>query len=154
VLVLPRAIVVQVVAEGEATPGDLLVGLSLRYQGRDYFNTLVGLTGTDGAAELLGATLLADFRDSQRLFPMDYRVPLAECDPTAGIAVLGGDAFLRQRAAGQGIGYIPPAVHAQWARARNATVASTRIDLALDQPDAAGVVRGVLTVTPAPRAQA
>ncbi len=153
-LVLPHAISVKVVAEDGAAPHDLLVSLSIRYEGRDYYNTSVGLTNADGTARRLGSDLAVDFRNDQLMWLMDYRVPLAQCDAIAGVEVPGEHAYLLQRAAGEESGLATPETQRIWAVARNALVTTARGVIALDQPDAAGVVHGVLAVRPAPRGRA
>jgi hypothetical protein len=65
----------------------ILVSLDVRIAGRYSFGTNLGLTDRSGEAAITGAQLEADFERNQHLFPMDLKVPLAECDSVVGVKV-------------------------------------------------------------------
>ena len=71
----------------------ILIGLDTHVEGRYYWGTIIGLTDTAGSASVTATKLAADFASDQALFPMDYKVPLRDCDPQVTVRISGGRAF-------------------------------------------------------------
>jgi len=149
-LVLPSAIEAEVHwDDGSAVP-DALVALHLRMHDRYYYGTLLGLTAGDGSVRLTRDALEQDFGEDRRLFPMDYRVPLAECDPVAEVRVDGGAEFARRRAAIDNTTLISPAAAALWRAALNERLQPAVAEIRLDAPNVSGTVRAAVIVRPEP----
>ena len=123
-MILPNRIEVQLVAPLGASAHDLLVALDLRYDGRYYFGTLVGLTDSAGYVCISREEIERAFKEDQRLFPMYYRVPLSECDAEAIVRVEGGREFMRRRTE-LDYPFISAETRAVWQRARNERIGST-----------------------------
>jgi hypothetical protein len=128
-LQLPEAMEVAVSdTTGEAL-ANILVNLDLRWHGNYYFGTHVGLTAADGIARATASAIAHSFRESQIAFPMDYKVPLAECDDTVGIGVLDSTEFISASREAASSGLVTAQAKGDWARAANADVLSRRIDV-------------------------
>jgi hypothetical protein len=65
---------------------------------------------------------------------MDYKVTLAACDPSATVALLGGDTFVKERAAAIASSLVSPEARQLWSRARNAGVRSAVTQVQLTTP--------------------
>jgi hypothetical protein len=111
---------------------DLLVTLDLQVQGNYYHGTLVGLTDAHGVARLTRSELEAQFAQDRRTFPMDYRVPLSDCDSTVIVKLRGGQEFETQRQAAMGNPLVLPEATAQWDRARNGRFVTATRTTSLD----------------------
>lgn len=144
---LPHAIEVNVsLAEGE--PGvDLLVALDIHHAGRYYFGTLLGLTDRAGGVRADQATVVESFTENQRLFPMDYRVPLSDCDALAVLRIEGGKEFTERQASAVDSLFVTPATKALWRTAKNAGIQSSEIPLRLDETDRNGIAKGRITLS-------
>jgi hypothetical protein len=131
---LPSKLLIQV------TPGfhkdvrvsELLVSLLIRYQGRTYYSTLLGLTDAAGRLEVSGDVIARDYRESQRQFPMDYRLTIAQCDPTAVVGIGGGPDFSARRTAALESAMISEPYRRWWAAARDEEVAADQTAITLD----------------------
>jgi hypothetical protein len=130
---LPRTIQVQLIcdAPGFAPLSDVLVALDILSLERYYYGTVLGLTDAAGHLRVERSSLERDFVENQRLFPMDYRVSLAQCDHQIAVRVLGGQEFERAQTAAETNALMSDNVRLAWRRARNTALASTsvRIDL-------------------------
>jgi hypothetical protein len=146
-LALPAAIEAVLRAEANVSMAGILVFLDLHWHGSYYYGTLLGLTDASGRVRLEREQLLREFTESQRSFPMDYKVPLEECDTRIVVSVEGGSAFVA-RASSLISPIVSPAVQKLWRVARNSGLASTSASAQLDRPDPDNVVRVHLTVRP------
>lgn len=146
----PDRLLVRVTAGSSGRPvADVAVHLDVRWHGRYYFGHLLGLTDERGQVEERRPALDAIFRQAQRDFPMDYKVPLADCDAVVGVGVRGGTEFETARQAAAGSSLVLPECRAIWARARNAEVATTtrEVDLGASPPDLVVVTLDVAPAT-------
>jgi len=145
---LPEAIEVAVSdTTGEAL-ANILVELDLRWHGNYYFGTHMGLTAADGIARATSGAIEHSFRENQIVFPMDYKVPLDECDDTVGIGVLGSTEFISASSKAEGSRLVTAQAKVNWARAANADVLSRRIDVPV--PVTQRVLRVALQLERAP----
>jgi hypothetical protein len=95
---LPDTIRIDLRPAGAAVSLDrILISIEIRYQGRYYFGTLLGLTSKSGRLQVPGALIAQHFAASRDLFLMDYKVPLAECDTSVVLQLPGGDKFAQQQ---------------------------------------------------------
>src|SRR5262245_39073954 len=76
----------------------LLIGLVRRTHNRDYYSTLLGLTDGQGMLRMARGVMEEQYKEDQRLFPMDYKLRLDECDPVAIVSLAGGTEFTESRA--------------------------------------------------------
>jgi len=144
----PIAIEIDLITEpprSDAVSG-ILIAMDLRYRGRYYYGTIVGCTNAAGHARLSYAALEAAFAADQRLSPMDYRIPLDQCDPDAVILVEGGPEFVKQRAAAVTSPLVDPEICRLWEAASNEKIDPARTIVMLDRPDSDGVIRATLSV--------
>lgn len=79
---------------GSAIEGVLVSG-SLYLAERYYYGFLVGVTDADGFVSTTGGAVAESFSKDRELFPMDYRVPIGECDGVS-LGVVGGGDFVAQ----------------------------------------------------------
>ena len=119
---MPTRIEVQLIpADGEPLDlTDILVAIDVHSSGHYYFGSLVDLTDQRGFAATTGAELQQHFRHNQQLFPMDYRVPLADCDSEITIRIQGGREFAEAQETAAENSFMDDADRDRWARARNA----------------------------------
>ena len=75
---------------------DILVWISTLVRERAYYCALVGLTDSLGIARLSRVELLKSYRSDQQLFPMDYKLSLAECDDAILVGVDGKAANVQE----------------------------------------------------------
>jgi len=143
---LPETIEAEIVsAHGDPLVG-ILVALDLRYAGRAYYATHLGLTDSTGRARIDREALTQAFAEDQRLFPMDFRIPLSECDANATLRIEGGPQFRQRRAAAIASSLIAPDAAAAWRAATNDKVHGIEATVRLDNADLDGVVRARLTL--------
>ena len=69
----PNTLRVQVRDDAQALP-NMLVWVNTRVWGQDYYRGHVGITNTSGVAVLTREDLVQQFREDQKLFPMDYKI--------------------------------------------------------------------------------
>jgi len=133
-LTLPVALNVQVhfIGEPNAPAAGVLVALDVFHQGRSYYATHVGVTDARGGVSRTGSELASDFREDQRLFPMDLRVPLERCDPVLRIRLDGGPEFEARRTAAMASGLVTPSAKARWQAARNLAIRPATVSVPLD----------------------
>ena len=146
-LELPAAVEVELVPEQGADVAGLLVAIDVHHAGRYYYGTLVGLSDDAGRVRLERGALERDFAADQRLFLMDYRVPLEQCDVEAAVRVDGGQDFTERRASAVSPLTVP-AVALLWRVAANERIAPAHAVIRLDRPDWDGVVRVRLPIRP------
>jgi hypothetical protein len=124
---LPNRITVELTAPSpDVDLEGILVFVGFRVRGDYYFGSLLGLTDKRGCVTRGRAEIAEDFALEQREFPMDYKVPLTECDPELEVEVLGGHRFATQREQGRDLDFIPAATHELWNRARNVQFRTVR----------------------------
>jgi len=132
-LYLPETFRVHLVHEQLVTPAgpDLLVVLTLRSAGRDYYGMIAGLSDDSGLVVLLRSSLEDQYRDDQKAFPMDYRIALGDCDPRISLLLRGGEDFAQQRSQLEKSPIVDVSSRELYARARNSLfwTASTTVDL-------------------------
>jgi hypothetical protein len=130
---LPSEIVVVLKVERDCSfpLSDILVSLNLYCHGRYYYGDLIGLTDDSGTVRITRDRIQLDFDADERLFPMDYKVPLGETDPIVGIVVQGHSDFLSARSAVEESRMVRPDARAAYARARNADVQTSRTQVKL-----------------------
>ena len=120
-LLVPRIITVQLMLPGHPPHElrDVLVSVMTYLNGGPYYGDTVGLTDFRGFAQMKGSTLMNDFEKESRAFPMDYRVPVAECDAFLEIIVRGGQEFVRHRATVGQSSMVSQDVRTLYRKARN-----------------------------------
>jgi len=119
-VILPAAIEVKVLTDdGSDIDGqEILVHLDLLWHGEYYCGVHMGLTDQAGTARISAGEIERQFDENRRLFPMDFKVPLDECDEVARIGIMGSRAFLKHR--GDPFpAWVPAAITKEWNRARN-----------------------------------
>jgi hypothetical protein len=122
-------------ADGSAV-SQLLVRLRIRHELRTYYSTLLGLTDANGELTVTGEQLAADYVESQKDFPMDYKLPTTAWDANILIDLAGGDGFELSRANALGAPLLGDRFRRMWAAARNTDVASQVVAVPLDGGDA------------------
>jgi hypothetical protein len=138
---LPRVVeVTAFTSDGEPVEG-LLVSVATLRGGGHYYGDVIGLTDSLGEARLTRAQLLRHFEEDHRIFPMDYKVPLADCDPALEIFVRGGAEFRELKHASETNTLADQTVRALYSRARNELFETSRerLDLTGIPPDTARV---------------
>jgi hypothetical protein len=130
-MILSRPLRVTLSTTPGSVPHNLLVGVDIRLNGKYYYGTILPLTDQDGSTSLIPERLRADFRHSQELFPMDYKVSLDSCDDTIGFVILGGAEFVKERDTSVGNGLVDPDAQDSWAKAANEFVVTKRVDVSL-----------------------
>lgn len=139
----PDLLQIQLVSspQGAVSVGAVLVALEVRTQGRYYFGTVLGLSDPAGRVQLSRSALEDDFTENQRLFLMDYRLPLCACDSEVAIRVQGGEVFVEAQRAAERNDLVPPEVRQLWRAARNEVLADSlvQIDLREHSPERVSV---------------
>ena len=120
------------VRQREGPIAGALVWLTLRIQGRDYYSTNIGLTDAQGRVAITGSALEDMFRQDQRVFPMDYKVALQNCDNEVAIGVDGGHAFSENQGAALRSALTSPEAKRLWSLARNAQLRSAKTLVVVD----------------------
>jgi hypothetical protein len=135
---LPNEIIVHVrtLSNGGSPLADLLVSLQLYWHGSYYYGDLIGLTDEFGNARITRDRILRDFDEDQRLFPMDYKVPIDQIDPVAGILVRGHSDFVAARSALEANPLVASDVRAAYMRARNEAVRTGGVQVNLPRSTA------------------
>ena len=110
----------------------LLIGLVLRHHNRDYYATLLGLTNGQGILRVTGGLLEEQYNEDQRLFPMDYKLRLDECNAVAIVSLAGGRDFSERRANALKSPVLAPSARAWWAEAQNDGLAADEAAVTLD----------------------
>jgi hypothetical protein len=130
-LVLPSRIEVQLSdSRGRPLPTpDILIGLNLLVDGRYYYGNLVGLTNSHGTAAISREELEQRFKVDQARFPMDYKVPLDDCDPIIEVLVMSASEVAQARESVTADYSISAEIRDAYERARNdeATPALARV---------------------------
>ena len=127
VLVLPAEMRFRLKSKGSVRSlAGLLVSINTYSDGRYYFGGARTLTSQAGTAVLSRSEVEEVFQASRELFPMDYRVPLDACDPLIEIIVLGGDEFIKARAAAISSPLVLTKWKDLWTLARNESVRTAR----------------------------
>lgn len=145
----PHRVVLRLMpSQGLSSAEDILVALQFFSGGRPYYGTLMGLTDAQGRVERSFQEIESDFLYDQKLFPMDFRVPLAQCDPRIDLQIQGGREFLDHQDSIAVNPLVTPEAHAQYTKARNQHVMSTQIAIALP-PIPQDVLAIELAVVPA-----
>lgn len=129
----PSKLTVQLTSVDPVAPrmAEILVALDIRLSGQYYYGTVVGLSDALGRAEITRRQLHDQFTHDQRLFPMDYKVGLSQCDDMVGIRILGGTEFRDAQRAASLSASIPPGLQSLWNRAGNRGVRSVVVDVEL-----------------------
>lgn len=132
-LPVPERVTVQLVDQHNhpLCEPDILIALNTFIAGRYYYGSILGLTDAVGRATTTGGALLNLFHQDQGLFPMDYRVPLEECDPVIELVILCPEEVDQSRVAVRESYWVSPAVRDAYERARNARVAAVAATVAL-----------------------
>ena len=133
----PRSLRVEVRSADSSAVSQLLVGLRVRHRLRTYYSTLLGLTDANGQLAVTGEELAADYAESQKDFPMDYKLPMAEWDPSIIVDLAGGAEFEQSRATALAAPLLDDRYRRMWTAARNTAVASQVVAVPLDGGEAA-----------------
>lgn len=136
----PHSLRVKVQSTDGSSVERLLVGLRVRHQLRTYYSTLLGLTDTDGQIIVTGEQLAGDYAESQKDFPMDYKLPIAEWDGNLLVDLAGGQGFEQTRASALGAPLLQDRFRQMWREARNTDVASLSVAVAMDGGDAVALL--------------
>ena len=142
-LILPNKIDATIVDEatGVSLGADILVALRLLVARQVYYADVMGLTDRDGQVVLTREQLEHKFRENQKAFPMDYRIPLVDCDPAFRIVVPGGADFVEMQRQVADTRWVAPDVRATYERAQNVQFNTTA-----QQVDVTGVATDVLRI--------
>jgi hypothetical protein len=132
-LEFPKLLQVQLVASDSSRVNlmDILISVQFPLQGQYYYGTNLGLTDSRGSAQITRELIELHFRNDQKAFPMDYRIPLEECDSTISVLVRGGLDFNVMK---EGVLHNPIVqsdVVKSYTRARNSQVETTSVQLDL-----------------------
>jgi len=150
--ILPKRIDATILDEttGSSLSPDILVAFRLLVGGRVYYAGLMGLTDQDGNVRLTQEQLEQQFRENQQAFPMDYRIPLGDCDPTLRIVVCGGAEFEEMRRQAVDTRWVTPKVRAMYERAINAQLntAAQQADMPVLGTDAVHIAVRVARLRP------
>ena len=120
---LPSSIEVTVRCDERRVP-NILVWVSFRRGGHDYFRTHIGLTSTTGIASATGAEIEDSYRENQRLFPMDFKVPLAGCDNEMVVGIEGAQEFRARQSGALSSDLTSESAKQRWRAAENHLVDS------------------------------
>jgi hypothetical protein len=120
--------------------GEILVALDINTEGRYYYGSVVGVTDSAGRVSIRGAQLDAEFVGECRNFPMDYKVPLAECDDVVLIHVQGGLDFLMARQRVAESSWVTDRARQAWMQARNGVVLPSQVSVDMRVTSATAVV--------------
>lgn len=123
---LPKRLVVRLIPSDRQMPvKNILVTVQLLWRGRPYFGDVVGLSDSSGTAGVTSEKIERDFKKNTELFPMDYKVPLDQCDVAVELSVVGGGEFnTRLRSISSGL--VDPDIRNMYKRAKNSDVESAR----------------------------
>jgi hypothetical protein len=150
---IPTAIRVTVIAEGAPMLlADILVSCQFYRSGQPFYETQIGLTDPDGRVRITADRIQESFDLDQRLFPMDYKGSLPDCDPMVDVIVLGEDEFRQLRDSIARSSLAKPEARAAMAHARNESIVSAAARVTLDD-DKIGDVTVGLPVRAAPTAR-
>lgn len=127
---LPKLIEVHVLMRDSDRPrANVLVALHLNVGGRYYYGGTLGLTDVNGTTRLRRDEVVAGFEDDQKTFPMDFKVPLSECDSIAALVIRGNGEFTELRRSVETSTLVLPRFRAMWRAAENETVESTSLPI-------------------------
>jgi hypothetical protein len=127
----PSDLLIQLRNSQDQPVPEVLVALHFSWHGRFYYAHALGLSDGAGQVRVSDDELLSTFRAQQQQFPMDLKVPLAECDSTVKVNVMGGAEFLSHRST-LVPGWVTPDWIARWNRARNDHFESNASSIAFD----------------------
>ena len=130
-LILPPRVDIAVRDQNARVLADIMVSLQFNVDGRYYFFYSFGLTNGDGGVAANAAEIEQAFEDDQRLFIMDYKVPLKDCDRLGFVVVVGDSEFSRRRETLRP-GWVKPDWVERWRRARNAEFSSETLPVTFD----------------------
>ncbi|HWZ59309.1 MAG TPA: hypothetical protein VNW46_10055 [Gemmatimonadaceae bacterium] len=136
-LSLPAVIAVQLTLPNAAgiSLHDILVAFDFQWHGHYYYGAWVGLTDASGMAQTTRESVGQAFAENRALFPMDYKVPLEECDSRVRVLVTGNQDYVDRRRMAESSRLVTREALGVYTRARNALFRSTSatVDLA-DSP--------------------
>jgi hypothetical protein len=113
----------------------IVVALHLSQDGRPYYGTLLGVTDERGTVTKSFESILTEFSEDRKRFPMDYKEPLERCDPWIDIVVRGGREFMEHALTVQTSPFVDDEVREAYRTARNEHIQSTRIQVDLRESD-------------------
>jgi hypothetical protein len=126
-LQLPETIIVSLTRLGmPLLRGAILVSGNVFVEQRYYYGGLLSLTTPEGKARFLRREIEETYRWNQREFPMDFRVPLSECDAAVEFAVLGKKDFANARDNAMSNPLLLQRYRDLWSAADNRDVPSTK----------------------------
>jgi hypothetical protein len=134
---LPAIVEAKVLTSDGRPVEDLLVSVATLWKGNNYYGSVMGLTDHLGEVRLTRDQFLRDFEEDRRTFPIDFKLPLDECDPALEIIVRGGAEFRELKASIETSTLVDPDVPPLYARARNDLFRTSRqrIDLTGNRPN-------------------
>lgn len=112
----------------------VLVALNTLVDGRYYYGNLVGLTDMGGSASIERHELDLRFAADQGMFPMDYKVPLDECDPFIEVSLMSRSELAEARAAVASSSFVSEDIRNAYAAARNELYRPSRARVWADLP--------------------
>ena len=121
---LPSEFEVAVATPARVPIEHALVWLNTRVLGQDYFRPFLGLTDVQGVVRVTENDLTRKFVYNRDFYPMDFKVPLEECDDEVVVGIEGGTAFEEHRQAALAASWVTPEAKAMWRRAGNASLQS------------------------------
>lgn len=98
---------------------DVLIAINILQRGAYYYGNLVGLTDPSGVATVRGDEIDARYRSDCKVFPMDYRLELIECDSMIEVVILSPKEINDALVALDAVAIAEPQLRAQYLRARN-----------------------------------
>jgi hypothetical protein len=136
---LPAAFAIEL--KGEPTDIDrILVAGELFHTGRYYFGGILALTDAAGHVTFSRDSIVGAFEENQRLFPMDFRVPIEECDSTVWFVLPGKDEFAVARRNALVSSMASTATKEMWRSAGNERIKPVRMPVTLSNPKANEVI--------------
>jgi hypothetical protein len=132
-LILPSEIVVSLRGPDRRAIPDVLVALHFQWHGHFYYAHSFGLSDGRGQVSASGDEILKTFHSEQAKFPMDLKVPLAECDAEVIVNIMGDGGFLEHRRS-LTPGWVTSEWMERWNRAQNGRYQAHDAPLTLNSP--------------------
>jgi hypothetical protein len=120
--------------------GRILVAGELFHNGSYYFGGILALTDAAGHVTFSRDSIVGSFESNRSLFPMDFRVPIEECDSTVWFSLRGKEEFAVARRNALAASMTSTAAKEMWSSAGNERIRSVRMPVALSNPKANEVV--------------
>ncbi|MGE3601145.1 MAG: hypothetical protein AB7N70_36995 [Dehalococcoidia bacterium] len=127
---------------------NVLIAINVLHEGRYYYGNLIGLTDSNGRAELTRDELDLRFVADKVSYPMDYKIELEDADPLIEVTLLSEQEIAEARMAVDSSASVSPEISACYHRARNASFTPGMLRFWADLP---GVNVAEVTLTTSAR---